>query len=124
MTDQPNKESPSLKTVSYPPAQEGTWTLTAPDGRTWTGKSPLDLARQENSERVPPEERLRRLFRGIHEWLEKGIRLRGDGLDLIVEVEHDGKFIEVIREFNGEVSPICHIVEPSGINTKILEALS
>lgn len=98
--------------------------LTAPDGRVWTGTSPLDLARKENAERVPAVERLRRLFRGIHEWLEQGIRLRGDGRDLVVEIEHDGKFIEVIREFHGEVSPICHIVEPSGINSKIIEALS
>lgn len=116
--------NPSAETVSYPPPQPGTWTLTAPDGRTWTGKSPLDLARQENAERVPAVERLRRLFKGIHEWLEQGIRLRGDGHNIVVEVEHDGKFIEVIREFNWETSAICHIVEPAGINSKIIEALS
>lgn len=116
----------SAETASYPPPQTGTWTLTAPDGRTWTGVSPLDLARKENAERVPAVERLRRLFKGIHEWLEQGIRLRTDGNFILVEVEHDSKFVEVIREFNWstEAMTICHIVEPSGINSKILEALS
>jgi hypothetical protein len=121
-----SRDVPTADQQSYPPPQFGTWTLTAPDGRTWTGRTPLDLARQENLERVPPEERLRRLFRGIHEWLEQGIRLRTEGHHILVEVEHDKKFVEVIREFNwgAEAAVICHIVEPSGINSKILEALS
>jgi hypothetical protein len=49
------------KVESYPPPQSGTWTLTAPDGRTWTCKTPLGCVRQENMERVPAQERLRRL---------------------------------------------------------------
>lgn len=107
----------------YPP-QEGTWTLTAPDGRTWQGKTPLDCVRQENTERVPAEVRLRRLMEGIHSWGEEGIRLRTDGHHILVEIEHDKKFVEVIREFNwGSEGVICHVVEPSGINSKIMEAL-
>lgn len=45
----------------YPP-QKGTWTLTAPDGRTWTAASGLMCAAKEQNERVPAEEQLRRIF--------------------------------------------------------------
>lgn len=33
--------------------QHGTWTLTAPDGRTWTGETPLRCVVQEQNERIP-----------------------------------------------------------------------
>jgi hypothetical protein len=105
------------------PAQVGTWTLTAPDGRTWQGKVPLDCVRQENAERVPAEVRLRRLMEGIHSWGEEAIMLRKDGDYMLVEVEHDKKFIEVIREYCPGDVPISHIVESGGINAKIMEAL-
>src|ERR1700761_5193849 len=107
---------------TYPSPQEGTWTLTAPDGRQWTGKTPLDLARQENSERVPAKERLRRLMDGIQAWGEEGIWLRSDhlGVDLTVLVEHGGQWIPVIRETSG--GPISHIVEVGGINEAIKKA--
>jgi hypothetical protein len=36
-----------------PPAQSGTWTLTAPDGRTWQADSPLKACGLEQRERVP-----------------------------------------------------------------------
>ena len=107
---------------TYPAAQVGTWTLTAPDGRQWTGKSPLDLAGQENAERIPAEERLRRIMDGAHGWGEEGIWLRSDhlGVDLTVLVEHDGQWVPVIRETSG--GPISHIAEVGGINAAIKKA--
>ncbi len=37
-----------------PKWQEGIWTLTAPDGRTWKADSPLKAVSMEMRERVPP----------------------------------------------------------------------
>ena len=48
-----------------PKAQEGTWTLTAPDGRTWTGKSPINVAGQEVRGRVPVLVRVKRVLSAI-----------------------------------------------------------
>lgn len=42
--------------------QEGIWTLTAPDGRQWTGASGLLAAAAEQRERIPPEVQLKRIF--------------------------------------------------------------
>lgn len=42
--------------------QEGTWTLTAPDGRQWTGASGLKAAAAEQRERIPPAVQLERIF--------------------------------------------------------------
>lgn len=112
---------PTAEQNPYPP-QAGTWTLTAPDGRTWQGKTPLDCARQENAERVPATVRLQRLMDGIHAWGEEGIWLRSDhlGVDLTVLVEHDGQWVPVIRE--SASGPISHIVEVGGINEAIKKA--
>lgn len=45
--------------------QEGTWTLIAPDGRKWTGGSPLRAIGAESRERIPAEVRLKRIFAAI-----------------------------------------------------------
>lgn len=42
--------------------QEGIWTLTAPDGRQWTGESGLCAAAAEQRERIPPAVQLERIF--------------------------------------------------------------
>ena len=42
--------------------QVGTWTLTAPDGRTWTADSPLKTCGLEQRERVPTDIGLQRIF--------------------------------------------------------------
>lgn len=50
------------------------------------------------------------------------IMLRGDGKDLVVEVEVEGRpgeWTTVIREYLGEISPISHIVEALGIRTAL-----
>lgn len=49
----------------------GTWTLTAPDGRTWTGSSPLKACSAELNERRPAIEQLRNLLKGIDEIQEE-----------------------------------------------------
>ena len=48
-------------------AQEGTWTLTAPDGRTWQSDSPLGCVRAEQRERVPDEVALARIWAAVDE---------------------------------------------------------
>ncbi len=42
-------------------AQEGTWTLMAPDGRVFAGNSPLSVVRLEQSERIPAYVQMQRL---------------------------------------------------------------
>jgi hypothetical protein len=49
-------------TESTPKALEGTWTLIGPDGRQWTGDSPLRVARAEQAERVPDSVAVKRIF--------------------------------------------------------------
>lgn len=49
------------------PAQEGTWTLMAPDGRLWTGVNPQTCLRRELDERVPPLVALARIRRAMME---------------------------------------------------------
>lgn len=50
-----------------PKPQVGTWALTAPDGRTYTGDSPLRCVGLEQRERVPPEVALERIFTALAE---------------------------------------------------------
>jgi len=101
------------------PHQQGTWTLTAPDGRQWQAESPLQCCGKENAERIPAQLRLQRIFNGMNAWTEQGIWLMTEGNHVIVRIERDGKWIEVIREYVGAVPPVSHIVEPTGIETKL-----
>ena len=48
-----------------PKAQEGNWTLVAPDGTEWYGKSPIDVAGKELRERVPATVRVKRVLSAI-----------------------------------------------------------
>ncbi len=41
------------------------WTLTAPDGRQWTGASGLLAAAAEQRERILPEVRLQRILKAV-----------------------------------------------------------
>lgn len=47
--------------METPKAMEGTWTLTAPDGRQWQAENPLRCVKLEMDERVPAEVALARL---------------------------------------------------------------
>lgn len=49
------------------PAQKGTWTLVAPDGRTWTGDSPLAVVGKEQRQRIPPSVALERIMRAVND---------------------------------------------------------
>jgi hypothetical protein len=44
-----------------------------------------------------------------------GVWLRGDGKDIVVAVEVNGKWVDVIREYAANTDTISHIVEPAGI---------
>lgn len=46
--------------------QIGTWTLTAPDGRTWQAESPLHCIAKERNERVPATVQLNRIFKEVN----------------------------------------------------------
>lgn len=48
-----------------PKAQEGEWTLTAPDGRQWKADSPLKCVSNEIRERVPPDVAMARINREL-----------------------------------------------------------
>lgn len=51
--------------------QVGTWTLTAPDGRTWQADSPLKACSDEQRDRIPAEVALKRIFDACdndHDW--------------------------------------------------------
>lgn len=50
-----------------PKAQEGEWTLIAPDGRRFTGPSPIHCAGAESKTRFPPHVALGRIARGMQE---------------------------------------------------------
>lgn len=47
--------------METPKPMQGTWTLTAPDGRTWQADSPLRCAANELRERVPAEVAMQRI---------------------------------------------------------------
>lgn len=61
-----------LASTKTPPPQAGTWTLTAPDGRTWQADSPLKCCGLEQRERVPASVAMARLA-------EEYFRNEGDG---------------------------------------------
>ena len=48
--------------METPKPQAGTWTLTAPDGRTWEASSPLHCCGAEQRERVPTDVALARIL--------------------------------------------------------------
>lgn len=53
--------------METPKPQEGTWTLTAPDGRTWQADSPLRCVSVEQRERVPADVALARVLEVANE---------------------------------------------------------
>lgn len=50
-----------------PKPMPGTWTLTAPDGRTWQADSPLRVVAKESRERVPASVALDRILKAADE---------------------------------------------------------
>ena len=44
---------------------EGPWTLTGPDGKTWTADSPMKCVRAEMSDRIPPLVALARIKQSL-----------------------------------------------------------
>jgi len=45
------------------------------------------------------------------------IRLRSEDEYAVVEIEHRGRWVELIREHFG-AGPVCHVIEPSGIRAR------
>lgn len=55
----------ALAAQPTPKPMSGTWTLTAPDGRTWTAEGPLQCVAAESNSRVPPLVALARIKRSL-----------------------------------------------------------
>ncbi len=55
------------------------------------------------------------------EYIERAVWLRRENDCYVVAVEHNGKWVDVIRESPG---PISHIVETGGISAAITKASS
>lgn len=53
--------------MKTPKPMPGTWTLTAPDGRTWQADSPLQCCGMESRERVPADVALARIMKAANE---------------------------------------------------------
>lgn len=102
--------------------QVGTWTLTAPDGRQWTGDTPLKVVSTEHHERVPAKVSLRRIFKEADRWCEGIIELKSEGDAIVVSVERNGVYVEVIREYSADPPPIGHAVHPTGIDAALEKA--
>lgn len=122
MSDNPRPRTKDDRGLGAYTAQQGTWTLIAPDGRRWQGPSPLNVVSIERNERVPASVQLARLMYAANEWVEGSIELKRDGDHLVVSVERNDTYIEVIREFCPGDTPIGHAVHPSGINAKLEKA--
>lgn len=89
--------------METPKPQAGTWTLTAPDGRTWEASSPLHCCGAEQRERVPADVALARILEAAtqtpdevdaerYRWLRKNPQWIG--------WEHDFRPDEVDRELD------------------------
>lgn len=61
LQDLTDAEVATLARTTTPKPMAGTWVLTAPDGRTWTGESPIACTQAEVLSRVPPEVALARI---------------------------------------------------------------
>lgn len=53
--------------MKTPKPMPGTWTLTAPDGRTWQADSPLQCCGMESRERVPADVALARIMKAAND---------------------------------------------------------
>lgn len=60
------------------PHQEGQWTLTAPDGRTWMADSPLRVVSQEQRSRIPASVAMERIEAGLNEKPPYGVQLHAN----------------------------------------------
>ena len=89
--------------METPKPQAGTWTRTAPDGRTWEASSPLHCCGAEQRERVPADVALARILEAAtqtpdevdaerYRWLRKNPQWLG--------WEHDFRPDEVDRELD------------------------
>ena len=67
LKDLSDTEVRTLAGSSTPAPMAGVWVLTAPDGQTWTGDSPIKCAHEEMNSRVPPQVALARIRRSLIE---------------------------------------------------------
>lgn len=65
LKDLSDAEARALANSETPKPMPGTWVLTAPDGQTWTGDSPIQCVHAEMHARVPPQVALARIRRAL-----------------------------------------------------------
>lgn len=66
----------------------GIWVLTAPDGQTWTGESPIQCMQAESNSRIPPQVALARIRRAFIEEDQENRRKAFDTLPDDFEAPH------------------------------------
>lgn len=78
----------SLASQPTPQPMAGTWTLTAPDGRQWTGDAPVRCVTAEVNDRIPPLIGLARIKRALLDDAERRRREAFDSLPDDFECPH------------------------------------
>lgn len=86
-------------------SQEGTWTLTAPDGRTWTADRPLLTVAKESRERIPPAVALGRLMSAAMD-TESDVTLAQQA-ERIAELER--RYADASDDYKGAVERIMQL---------------
>ncbi|MCM2337608.1 MAG: hypothetical protein NDI59_02720 [Lysobacter sp.] len=61
LKDLTDAEVAVLARIPTPKPMAGVWVLTAPNGQTWTGDSPMKCVQEEIHSRVPPQVALARI---------------------------------------------------------------
>lgn len=88
LKDLTDAEVATLANSPTPKPMAGTWVLTAPDGQTWTGDSPLQCVQAEMHARVPPQVALARIRRSMMDDAEQRRRDAFDTLPDDYECPH------------------------------------
>lgn len=78
----------TLANSETPKPMAGTWVLTAPDGQSWTGDSPIQCVQAELHDRVPPQVALARIMRAVMDESEARRREAFDTLPDDYECPH------------------------------------
>ena len=72
LKDLTDAEVATLARTQTPKPMAGVWVLTAPDGQTWTGNSPIQCVQAEVHSRVPPQVALARIRQSMWDQFPTG----------------------------------------------------
>lgn len=88
LKDMTDAEVRTLARSPTPKPMAGVWVLTAPDGQTWTGDSPIACVQAEVHARVPPQVALARIRQSMMDEAEERRRSAFDTLPDDYECPH------------------------------------